>query len=204
MTFLQIQNALISSVAARFKESQRDDIKNWINDRYAEIWGLENWTFRHATAPINVVANNAEVTEPSDIGIVNGLWNQYGDKLNYLSPDDYYTSHIANTYGGRTAVPDSYTVVNKQVKLDPTPSEAGAYTILYQKAVTPLSADGDIPALPTEHHYILVHGAMATGSVMMNDFTYQFAEQRWANMLESMKQNYLVDQRGETLQWGSG
>jgi hypothetical protein len=40
---------------------------------------------------------------------------------------------------------------------------------------------------------MLVHGAIASGSVMVNDFTYQFAEQRWQNAIQGMRAAYLED-----------
>lgn len=203
MTFLELQSELLTAAGARFKDGQRASAKRWINHRYAILWGLDNWTFKNALADLTVNAGDPEVTEPADIGKPKGLWNQYGEKLQYLTHVQYVGEHTASSYGGGQGRPWGYTVINKQVKLEPTPSESGTYKLLYQKAVTPLVADGDIPAFPVEYHYMLVPGATSVGAVNVNDFTYQFAEQEWQNDLQSLRAAYLADVRGEPVQWGS-
>ena len=200
MTFKALQDELVAGPTPRFSSAQRDQVKLWLNDRYAELWGLEDWTFRKAVADLSVVAGNDQVTEPTDIGIVLSLVRDDGAPVHYVSPDLFYQSHLT-TQSASTS--DRFTVVNKQIILDPTPGTSATWKLYYDRALTLLSADGDIPAIPAEHHYILVHGATASGSVMVNDFTYQFAEQRWMNELDSMRKNYLTDQRGAPLQWGS-
>jgi hypothetical protein len=199
--FKALQDELVAGPAPRFNETQRAQVKLWLNDRLAELWGLEDWTFRKAATTVTVTGGSNIVTAPSDLGIVLGLMRDDGTPIQYVTPETYFRAHLGQQNSTTT---DRFTVVNKQILLDPTPGTgSSSWELYYDKAVTPLVADGDIPAIPSEHHYILVHGATATGSVMVNDFTYQFAEQRWANELDSMRRNYLADQRGASLQWGS-
>jgi hypothetical protein len=117
-----------------------------------------------------------------------------------VQPRDFYD---VSTTTGATGPTNFFTIVNRQILLYPTPSTAASYTLMYDKKITLLVADADVPAFPEEHHYLLVHGATATGSVQVNDFTYQFAEQRWTTGIDSMRKNYLADQSEEPVQWGS-
>ncbi len=212
MTFLELQQELSTVPGARFKSTQSSSYKKWLNARAAELWGLEDWTFRKADVDLTVTAGSAEVTEPTDLGIVLGIWTDLGDPLRYLTPRDYFAQHIGNT---STGVPIAYTVVNKQIKLDPTPNASSlTWHIYYDRAychkngagayvVGDMTLDDDSPALPSEAHYLLIHGAISMGSVNMNDFTYQFAEQGWLSGIESLRRNYLVDVRGEPQQWAA-
>lgn len=201
MTYLELQNELITQPGARFKPTQRDSVKQWLNARYAQVWGSEDWTFRKASGSVTVTAGNATAAAPANYGIGMGLWTELGDLVTYVTPKDYLDTHTGTVVSG---TPDSYTVLNGVVLLDPTPAASATYTCLYEKAFVPLALDADVPLLPAEHHYMLVYGALSQGSVMMQDFTYQFAEQEWQNEIAAMKRNYLANTRGEPVQWGRG
>src|SRR6266498_496449 len=195
MTFLELQQELLAVAAARFKEGQRNSAKFWINNRYAAVWGLEDWTFRKATGTITVTAGVASA--PTDFGKPIGIWASDGTRLDYVDPRAYYDATIGATI---STSPAFFTMVNGVPQI---PVTAGTFTTHYDKKLTLLSADSDVPALPVEHHYMLVHGATYVGSVQVSDFTYQFAQQQWQNNIDEMRQNYLDDQVGEPMQWGS-
>jgi hypothetical protein len=215
MTFLELQQEMSTVPGARFKSTQSSSYKHWINSRAAELWNMEDWTFRKNKTTMTVTAGQESPTEPADLGVVLGLWNQYGDPVTYRAPGEFFTDHQANVYNGSTSsAPDYFTVVNKMIYLDPTPSvTSSSWVIHYDRAYChvdnggnyvagDMTADTDRPALPDECHYLLVHGATAMGSINMNDFTYQFAEQGWQNGIEAMRRNYLADQRTGAQQWG--
>lgn len=207
MTFLQLQNEMLPTGVgntARFKETQRASAKLWINARYAEVWGLEDWTFRKAFAAVTATAGSDTLAMPSDFGIVigaKGLVRDDGDYLIYLTPDAFQEVHVGTT---DTGTPGWYTVVNRQVKVHPTPSAtSAAWQVHHNKRLVELANDADVPAIPAEHHHMLVHGSEASGQIRMQDFTYQFSEQIWQNSLDAMRRNYLVDVRGAAKQFGS-
>lgn len=198
MTFLELQNELIAVPAARFKETQRESVKKWINYRYATLWSAEDWTFRRSITPLTITAG--VITMPTDFAAPLGLWDNNGTRLRWIPTRDFYTAHLPAL---TTGSPSCFTVVDDQIILDPTPSGNLTFQLHYEQKMTPLVNDTDVPGIPLEHHYLLVHGATATGSVGMNDFTYQFAEQMWTNGLDVMRRDYLEDQSEETVQWGS-
>lgn len=217
MTFLQLQQELSTVPGARFKSTQSVSYKAWINFAGTKLWNLEDWSFRKNTTSFTVTAGQETATSPTDLGIVLGLWNQYGDKVPYLAPAAFMDSHRQNVYSGATGDPTSFTVVNKTIYLDPTPSStSSSWQIYYDRCwchknaggtyvAGDMTADTDVPAFPDEVHYLLVYGATSLGSVSMNDFTYQFAEQMWKDGIDGMTRNYLVDQRGAAgaQQWGA-
>ena len=204
MTFLELQNALLPAGVgntARFKEGQREEVKKWLNDRYAELWGLEDWTFRKAYGDLAITASDDTPVMPTDFGISRKVWDASGAKVPYLAPDDFFDIHIPS--GTDTGPSSVYTLVNGQIYLDPTPGSSGTWKVYYERKITQLVADGAVPLIPVEHHYALVHGAEATGQTRIQDFTYSFSEQRWQNQLAAMRRNFLVDQRGDNSDWGS-
>jgi hypothetical protein len=202
MTFLNIQDQLVKVPNARFSEADRDQAKLWINDRYAELWGLENWTFRDRIAQVTVTAGSQTVSAvPADLGPVLTFQLDTGQPLNFLSPQQFQENYYGSTW---TGVPSDYTVVNGAMYVGPTPATSStSYQLIYEAKLTLLVNDSDVPAIPAEHHFILVHGALATGCLTRNDFTYQFAEQRWQNELEAMRRSYRAVQRGDYSQWGA-
>ena len=215
MTFLELQQELATVPGARFKSTQVTSYKRWINARAAELWHLEDWAFRKNKTSLTVTAGQETATAPADLGIALGVWDQYGNPVCYKAPGEFFASHQANQYSGTTGDPKSYTVVNKTLYLDPTPATtSSSWAIHYDREYCHLDTNGnyvagdmtldtDKPALPDSTHYLLVHGATAMGSINMNDFTYQFAEQGWQNGIEVMRRNYLVDQRTGAQQWGA-
>jgi hypothetical protein len=197
MTFLQIQNEVILT---QFNDTQRASIKQWINDRYAEVWGLEDWTFRHAEASATVTASVPAISGVTDVGIVKGLWRDDGTELKYLPVRDFNGVYLAPA--GQTGSPEAFKVVNGVVTLGPTPGTSASYTLWYERKLTQLVGDNDVPALPVEYHAMLVDGAVSLGGVRMKDFTYQFTEQRWQNAIQGMRRDYLADVRVPGRQWG--
>src|ERR1043166_1900536 len=215
MTFLELQQELSTVPGARFKSTQSSSYKRWLNARAAELWNLEDWTFRKNAGALSVTAGTDTATAPTDMGIIEGLWDNDGDEILKVPRRDFFATHRANISTGTRGDPETYTVVNKTIYLDPTPgTTSSSWWISYDRdygrynssgTFVPgdMSADLDTPALPDEAHYLLVHGATAMGSINMNDFTYQFAEQGWQSGIDVLRRNYLVDQRGAPQQWGS-
>lgn len=198
MTFAQICSEVQS---IRFDAGQSDSIKRWVNQRYAALWGAEEWTFKYAKANVTATTGTNTITNlPTDFGIATGLWRADGFPLRYMPPKAY-----ENLYQGATdtGAPEFYTVINGSIYLGPTSNEtSSSYLVLYEKRLTALVNDSDTPAIPAERHYLLVIGALALGLALYNDFTYQFIEQEWQQGIAEMKQEWLVDQRGDVTQWG--
>lgn len=201
MNFKAIQDAVLSD---RFQETQRGDCKNWINHRYAWLWGLEDWTFKSATAVVTVTAGSQAVTTlPTDISTVVALYRSNGDRLKYLMPVKFFELFY-DTTNATTGTPYCFTIVNGQLFVGPTSNETAAdYKLLYMREVTLLVNDGDTPGLPAGFHFALVHGGASEGLKLQNDFTWQFFEQDFQASIQAMSRAYLSDQDGDYQQYGA-
>lgn len=193
-TFLELQTDVMGD---RFVESQRGDVMRWINSIYWQVWNLEEWTFRYATANVTVTAGSKTVTNlPSDLGPVRLLQRGDGVALTYMEPADFNRLYNdpRNSY---TGLPEAYTVINGVISVGPASSEtASDYLLEYEKEYTKLVNDGDVPLLPDGClSDILVAGPVALGQKEQNDFTWQFLFQTFQDGLDGLRRGYLVNAR---------
>lgn len=206
MTYVQSMtcNDLITEVQAiRFNGTSPSStqIQRWLNDRYAALWNADEWIFKYAKASVSVTDGSASVSSlPTDFGIPIGMWRADGYPLLYRPPRDFF-----NLYAGATDTgsPQFFTALNQAITVGPISNETSStYTLVYQKRLTALVATTDTPAIPAEHHYLLVTGALSMGLRLFNDFTWEFQEQAWQQGIQEMRREWLVDQRGEVEVWG--
>lgn len=185
----------------RFNSNQDNSINRWINAALARIWNADEWTFKYATAAVSATTgSNTLGSLPSDFGIVIGLQRADGTPLRYMPPRAFFETYFSLT---NTGAPQHYTVVNGVVTVGPISNETSStYELVYEKRLTNLVADGDTPAIPAQHHYLIVEGALSQGLRLYNDFTWQFMENGFLAGLEDMRKEFLSDQRGENVQWG--
>ena len=88
----------------RFNSSQDPSINRWINDRYAALWGMEEWTFRYAKAAATLTHADATATSlPANLGIVNGVWRAAdGQPVRYMEPRHFEDISQGSTSTGGT------------------------------------------------------------------------------------------------------
>lgn len=191
MTFEEIQTECIN---ARFKETQRPSVKRWVNLAYAKIWHSDEWTFRWAETTVLAPAGIAALTEPVDMHRVFSISDDTNGKLSYLTPDDFQQQFFGET---STGTPGYFTVLNRQVTLGPIPDQDITYDLIYEKTFTELVNDADVPGLPTEFHYVLVHGAMVIGLINENDFTFELPQRLYDEGLFSLRNGYVAEHPGK-------
>lgn len=150
LTYRQIQDAVLE----RFNESVRPNAKEWINYVYGQIWGLEEWTFKSATAPVSVTAGSQAVSNvPADFGIPHGLLNAQGVPLQFVGWREFQVRHYGEA---QTAQPYEWTVINEgvgaEVLVGPTSTETSdSYLLLYERErgywpSTALASDIGLPS----------------------------------------------------------
>jgi hypothetical protein len=129
MTFREIQDQTIR----RFKATLRTDLKEWILAAYDEVWGLEEWTFRYATATVTATAGTRELAGmPADIGTPILLQNTDGDEIAYQASTDFLRNWQGDTNLGD---PGFWTRINDTYLLGPTPdSTAQDWQLYYERA----------------------------------------------------------------------
>lgn len=204
MTFTQAMT--FSDICAevqgvRFSSKQSTSIQRWVNDRYAALWNADEWIFKYGKTNVTAATGSSLITDlPDDFGIAVGVWRADGMPLVWMPPKAF-----ENLYQGAadTGAPEFFTIIDQAIIVGPTSNEtSSSYLLLYEKRMTPLVADSDVPAIPAQHHYLLVVGALALGLAIYNDFTFQFMDGRWQQGIAEMRQEWLADQRGAVAQWG--
>ncbi len=181
--------------------AQQTQAKRAVNHALARIWNAAEWTFKEGNDAVTATAGSAALSGlASDFGVARALYTDDGTRLRYLTPRQFY-----NAYGGTapTGTPESYTIINQAITVSPTPTVTStAYLLVYEKRLTNLTADGDIPTIPAQHHYLIVDGALSHMLRLYNDFTWQFQEQAFLSGINDMRTEWLADERGEPVVWG--
>lgn len=198
-TYGQLQSRVISG---RFKQAQATDVGDAINDAYLSVWGLEEWTFRYAQQAVTVTADSDTVSDlPAQLGPVLGLWRSNGDRLVYVPPIRFNNLTFGDT---GTGIPEYFTVINGSLLVGPTSSETdSSYRLLHERRAAVLANSDDTNLLPAGRDLILVHWAREIMLAAENDPTAEFSRELKEQALDSLRRDYLEDQRGEPAQWGA-
>lgn len=200
VTFGQIQNMVL---ADGFAEGKRADAKQWINACYQAIWDAEDWSFRTATANVSITAGSQTVgSVPFDFASVIDLRNEHGKPLRGMQDVRQFYA----LYGDASAqgAPEAFTVIGSATLLvGPTPDASATYALVYRKAVTPLSADSDVPAIPSGYHMALVLGARVQGCALLKIPVFDSELREYERLLQGMRLGYLSPVSGEYDQVGA-
>lgn len=193
MTFKDIVDAVL---AGSFDESLRGQAKNWVNHRYQMLWGMEDWAFRHAAVAVGVTSNSMQLASPpADIGQVLSLQDADGDLLlPILDPREFYATYV-DPNSPPVGKPEAYTVISGVVLVGPRSNEtSSSYQLVYQRALTLLSGDGDVPAFPAGYHLALVHGGKSDGFAMRSMLLFaQMYEGYWQVAVDAMREDQLIE-----------
>jgi len=217
MTFLQLaaktcQECGVPSAptTCQNQTGEMGRIVDWVVQSYTELQELhENWNWLMADFSFNTTAQQQSYT-PAQAGLSDlGIWNTdtfraYTAGNNFLDeqlvlPVDYLVFRNQYQYGTmRTtyARPVCFAVEpgTKNLLLGPIPDSTG-WTVLgkYYRSPQILSADTDVPNMPSKYHMLIVYGAMvkygyfeAAGEVIAK------AEKAYARMLSALE----IDQIG--------
>lgn len=193
MTFKQIVDAVLLNL---FDESQRSDAKNWVNHRYGWLLSIEEWAFLKATEPVTVTAGSQTVTDVSSaFGVALGMWDADGRPLKAYDDRQAFLSRY-NTNLAVSGTPEAFCVIGSTILVGPTPdTSSSTYLLAYEKDGSELSADGDVPIIPTLFHLALVHGGRAEGMKMQLNPSWRDVEQDFLASIDAMRRRYLVSSR---------
>jgi len=183
--FVTIQNRVLSD---RFDESKRAAAKDWINYRYGRLWAAEDWTFKLQQTDLVAAygSNNVSLGTIGDIVAISYAPYTSFTQLKAVRPEEFYP--ISSTTNG---VPSAYSIIGDKIYFDTPQDVQRTFKVVSEKAFALLSADGDIPAFPSEWHYVLVHGAAAEGLVQENDPSGELFETKYKEGLDDMKAEFL-------------
>jgi hypothetical protein len=212
VTYKQLQDECI---ALRFNEGNRASVKFWLNLRYAAVWNMADWHFKHVKgASLAVTAGDNTPTMPTDFAKSEGLFDQYGSPLDYLEPDCWREAYLYVPLSVGPA--EAYTVIDREIWLGPTPSGTATYTLSYQRRLSHVDGpsgliaagvmvnDNDQPLWEAEYDYLLVLEACILGCQLL-EFSYgELVPQRdeiLAGMKEDLQTGTTVTE-GALVQWG--
>lgn len=190
MTFLELQNEVLSD---RFAETKRPNAKRWINYRYGRLWAAEDWTFKYAVVSYNLALNASTIplgTIQRPISVWDSTTSPGYDMSEAIRPEVFY-----DTATRTPGVPVGFTVIGSNIMLSNPASSARTYQVLGQLGFVELSADGDVPLIPSEFHLLLAQGAAAEGLKDENDPSWQGKENDFKDGYEDLKKGYLTNVR---------
>lgn len=211
MTFRELQDEVLT---LRFKEGRRPSSKLWINTRYGDIWSAADWPFKHVSpSNVAVTTGNANPVLPAGFRRAHRIYDQYGNPLSEMLPQDFDDAYRYYAVNNVTGQPTDFKVVNGVLTLGPTPNVTATFTVAYERGpvhyngssvetALPMTADSDTPIWDSSYHYILVFGAMSMGLRLENDPSWPAVEDEFRNELSGMMNELLPPDRGETTQFG--
>jgi hypothetical protein len=184
----------------RFEADHRPRALKALNNRYAQLWALEDWTWKYAEVPITLTGNNQYAGGlPADFGVPMYVWDENHNQLPYLGIDEfrlYYPPAVS-------AYPVAWTVIAQQILLGPTPSSAMTFSTYYRKRLVPFTSEGETPQIPVEFQLALVHGGRAELLAFYNDPTSADMEAQYQLDVQALQRDYLADATGQPAMWSS-
>ncbi len=188
--------------------SDTTQITNWINKAYGIVWAGGDWPFK-ISAPTDLALTSGTRTVTSPAGMAKPVYisSHVDDWIDWLAPKDFYATY-GLTNSTSTGVPQNYTIVDSTIMVAPTPNSAYTFRIVYEREPAVKTSGGafkdgvydgssttDVPAWDEAFHYMLVHGAMATGLGFIGSEDAAWHNDEFTKMLQQMIQFYSPFQR---------
>lgn len=149
------------SVVTKVQQRVRDtgysssEIKGYINDTQNDIFNEYRLRFMEDSQSYTIAVGVSDISNgsglPTDYVQALDIINSKGDRLKYIEVKDISISE--------SGVPTSWYIFNNTINLYPTPSAVDILTLRFYKKPTELSADADVPEVPSEFCEALVLGA---------------------------------------------
>ncbi len=202
MNYLDITNAVFER---RFPSTS--PVEDWVRAAYADIWQSSDWTFKHvfqeqwytSTDGTSGGAATAQPKMPAVFAQVENLYDQNGCELQWFSPDDFAAAYTPAVSGQ----PESFTVVNRQIILGPTPAGAYPFLISYRRRLCSRDSSGAVKngfmsqnedqPLWDDHHYLIVLRAKMIGLRDRSDPTADDLQGEYSGLLEAMRAEYTLE-----------
>lgn len=201
VTFDDIVDAVL---AESFEDTVaiRARAKTWVNAKYGSVWDSEEWTFKQSSEAVTVTAGSQAVSAVAGTyASVLSLSRADGCRLEPVEEYRDFAARYLGTNNVEQGIPEAFTVVGSNVFVGPTSSEtSAAYLLVGELALTLLSADGDIPAIPAHYHLGLVFDGKAAGLALSDRVLAQQYAALAHEIYAPMRQAYLRAVRGTATQ----
>lgn len=200
----------LSDIVSKVQQRVRDtgysstEITNYINDTQNDVFNEYRLPFMQTTQTYTLTVNVSDITNGSGLptnfvqAVDLTLTSSGREKVlgyrdftwidsNYPDPDDT-TANPAN-------VPNYWYFYAETIKTFPVPNSAYTATLRYYKKPTLLSADADVPEIPSEFAEILVTGAAYRVLQVKDNYDQAgVLENKYQELLDKLVVKYSVPQ----------
>lgn len=203
---------ILGDIADKVRQRVRDsgydpsEIKNYINDAQNDVFNEYRLPFMETTQAYTLTIGVADITNGSGLpsnfvlpisltlttaGKEKLLVSRDEREMDFLHPD-YESSDVypANT-------PSEWYKYAQTIRVFPEPDQAYTVTIRYYKRPTLLSADSDVPSLPSEFEELLVVGAAYRVLQVKDNYDQAgILENKYKELLDKLVMKYTRNQVG--------
>lgn len=174
-TFLGMQDAIISRLRLANDTPNRNRVKDWINEHYADLVVETEFLQGDGTAALTADEPNflldAAIARIKVLVIRQVSQTEYGPPLKFTSLGDIMAKRQSGQVAAiNSGVPTHYTLVgHNQLELWPTPATADTAAFWFVKFPTPLSADGDLFVFPGAYPKAVEFSALYDAALWQKD-----------------------------------
>jgi len=181
------------------------ELTAFLNEGYRRLANRFPWPWLQETATITTVAAQADYARPTDLRRVVAIVEDAEDRrLARLSFEQAISKWGGDFPDGEKA--SWYYLYHNKINLVPTPDAAAkTYTVYYQKAITPLANDVDVPEFDIEYHYSLATYAVARVWEHEEDIDKStYFDARFAMEVDEMASMYIKEAEDYPRVYGEG
>lgn len=160
MTFLEIQTECYDRLRIPTPDATITAlVKRMVNNAVRKMSTYRNWPWMETSTSLSISNATRAYALSATEAFVLGIHDSSGVPLNEVSRDTYFDMYRGDaTTGSPTvfAVDGMNTSNVLTIQVWPVPTGSATLTVRCRRRVADLSADGDIPNIPTQYHYALV------------------------------------------------
>lgn len=203
MNFTQI-TAYLNTTSDYGMFSTNVTTTDWIIYRYAQVWGAADWPFK-TVGPTSLAVTGGTVTvaAPATCFKPIYLFDDNDQPLSEIPPVEFFRQ-FGTLPATSSGPPTHYCFINGTFYLGPTPSASATFKLVYERkqfvfdaagtTIVPGPWDGSTmtqqPCWDSSFHYILVHGAAASGYGMMGSPLETYHEQLFTDGVQKLVSLY--------------
>lgn len=202
---------IVSRVQQRVRDTQysTSEIKSYLNDVQNDVFNEYRLPFMQTTHDYTLTPNVTDITNgsnlPTDYVQAVDLFLTTNSQEKLLTYKDF--REIDGLYPDPTDItrhtpnlPCYWYIYAQTIRVFPAPNDAYTVTLRYYKKPTALSADADVPSLPSEFEELLVVGA-AYRVLQVKDNYDQAAilQNKYDELLQKLAVKYSVPQVGTAI-----
>lgn len=201
----------LSDIRTKVRQRVRDtgydstEITNYLNDTQNDIFNEYKLPFMETTQEFTLTIGVADITDgdglPTNFVLpIDLMLTSTQEKV--LTPRDFremdmlYPDYEANS-GIAQGVPSDWYKYGQTIKVFPEPDQAYVLTLRYYKKPTLLSADADVPSIPSEFEELLVTGAAYRVLQVKDNYDQAgILENKYKELLDKLVMKYTRTQTG--------